>query len=163
MDSKMVMTIVGAAAMLLIGVWVVSLVSSAASLPVFNVANESYNFTANVTAHVPDNPTFINITALYNSSALTTAIKTGTGAGNWSWNASGIYIISNGTGAWPNITTGTAGSTYYYAYTYQVPSSNTTFGSVSGVVWSSFQLLAVVLIVVAAFAILGYFGMGRRE
>lgn len=160
MDSKMVMVVVSAAVILFVGIWVVSLVGTSTTLPVFTVANETQNFTANVTALSPTNTVFIDVTALYNNSDLTNAITEGTTAGTWKWNASGISVISNGTGGWPNVTTNRF---YYYTYTYQNPQSNTTYTMVNNTIWNSFQLIAVALIVVAAVAILGYFGMGRRD
>jgi hypothetical protein len=72
-----------------------------------------------------------------------------------------IKINANGTsGVYPNTTTG---GIYYVDYNYQSANANSTFTNVSGSIWSAFQLIAIVLIVIAAVAILAYFGFGMRE
>lgn len=157
MDTKVVMTVVAAAAVLMIGIWIVMLVSGAMNLvTVSAIGNESKNFAANDTAYQPTYQPIINVTAMYNDSAHT-CTYTSTLYGS---NTSGITIYTNGTGDCPNMTTGT----HYYDYNYdKTYSANTTFVGTSSTIFSSIQLLAVGLIVLAASIILAYFGFGRRQ
>lgn len=158
MDTQTVMLLVGAAVVILVGVLVVQTVyGSVSTLPTKLEQAEAVTFTDNDTDYTVAYPYVTTLVTVYNTSATTTQIsstfftmgKDGT-----------IKVLANGTTRWPNITSGRA---YYVYYTHQIPASNTTFTSTTATIWNSISLLAVALLIIAASAILAYFGFGREQ
>jgi len=157
MDAKTVILIVGAAIVLFVGIWVVTLVASSITLPAFTTYNESVNFAVNDTDYTLSNIPVTGVTTVYayaNNNASTYTATT-----QYLLTGNAVRIYANGTGEWPNVTVGT----HYVTYTYQNTQSNSTWGNVSTTIWTSIQLMAIVFIVIAATAILAYFGFGRKQ
>jgi hypothetical protein len=155
MDGKVVMLAVSVSILLFIGIWTVSLVSnSVAALPTTHVADENVTMTVNGTVIGFANKVYTfdglwNTTShqcLYNPAAYT---LTSTGIVSSNINATGIGCPVS------------IGGQQYAGYYYQQAGANTSFGNISNTVWNAFSLMGVVLIVIAAAAILAYFGFGR--
>lgn len=154
-SAQAVTVIIAAAIALFVGIWVVSSVSSSVVLPSFIAANESINFIANNTYYLPVNPTVLGVTSMWNDTGHTYLYA----SDKYGVSSSGIRIYTNGTSEGDyNITTGT----HYVTYTYQNTASNSTFGTVTGIVWNSVQLVSIGLIILAAAVLLGWLGIGRE-
>jgi hypothetical protein len=159
MDGKIVMTTVAVAILLMIGIWTVSLVSNSVTLPTFGFT-ESMTFAANNTYYAPSHTPIMGVTAMYNSTA---APRCTYETRLYQATNTGVRIFTNGTELddAKGCTNMTLAGGHVLIYTAQADNSNTTWTNISGSIWNAFSLIAVVLIVIAAVAILSYFGFSR--
>jgi len=156
MDGKVVMLAISVSILLFIGIWTVSLVSnSVAALPSTHVVNENITFAANSTVH-PFAQTVFTYDGLWNSTAHTCKYP----AHLYTVTTTGISTALSNQSSGVQCPNGIGGATYSDYY-YQQAGANTSWNSISGSVWNSFSLMGVVLIVIAAAAILAYFGFGK--
>jgi hypothetical protein len=113
------------------------------------VTNESHNFAANYTAYASDNSPILSISDMYDD-----ASHTNTYASTfYGFNSTGVYVLTNGTGGYPNMTTGT----HYFDYTYTnqyTLTANLTSQGLSGITTMS-QWLPTIAVIVAAAVVIG--------
>jgi nitrate reductase NapE component len=162
MDGKVVMLAIGVSCLLLIGMWTVALVQGSLTLPT-SAYTQAINFTANNTYFAFANTPVLTFTGLYNGTAGSTA-RTAYAVGTYYGRTdSAIRVYANQA----DINTTYPGlgvnSILYAEYTAQQGTANSTFTNTSNTVWNMFALMGVVLIVIAAVAILGYFGFAGKS
>lgn len=160
--------VLASAIALFIAIWIVSVINNSINLPVTSadVTNETLDFTA--VGESGDNITFTTGGAV--TCFLDSPIPSGCGvssvasvqnttdvldAADYVFNASHITIVNGDDG------TGDYNVSYTYA-DYSNMNARTGFNTTKSTTWNAFILLSVGLIVLAAAAIIGYFGFGKR-
>lgn len=155
MDGKVVMLSIGVAICLFIGIWTVSLVSNSVTLPTTHYVADNITFAANSTVYGFAQTVF-TYDGLWNSTGHTCKYP----AHLYTVTTTGISTALSNQSSGVQCPNGIGGATYSDYY-YQQAGANTSWNSISGSVWNSFSLMGVVLIVIAAAAILAYFGFGK--